>query len=110
MVSLMPKKFEVKSFMPMESLTKKRQISFQLNDAVTGQGKWCLLEAFFIQKYCWFLTERWKYHQKIDDENEAAWLRKIFADGQVDGTEKSSVGKARAEARVSTKFSSYAIK
>ena len=71
---------------------------FELNDAVTGKANDASWESFFIQAIADFLLKDEVSPGEIDKE-EAEWLlKRIGADGKVDGTEKALLEKLKAEA------------
>ena len=71
---------------------------FELNDAVTGKANDASCESFFIQAIADFLLKDEVSPGEIDKE-EAEWLlKRIGADGKVDGTEKALLEKLKAEA------------
>ena len=72
---------------------------FELNDAVTGKANDASWESFFIQAIADFLLKDEVSPGEIDKE-EAEWLlKRIGADGKVDGTEKALLEKLKAEAK-----------
>lgn len=72
---------------------------FELNDAVTGKANDASWETFFIQAITDFLLKDELSPGEIDKE-EAEWLlKRIGADGKVDGIEKALLEKLKAEAK-----------